>query len=162
MRLKTVTLPPISARIGPPGTSEGAAPPAQDTQAAAEPDCGPARDHPCGDGLQDVMSGRLDRRERSENFSGEILRSDDWRVAVSRDGIQWLLQHRRTTAQEGATAAWDNVSFCQTRAALLRLWRAHTGGDGAGFLEQLPERSTRVPSMFVSQPAARSASRGEP
>ena len=91
----------------------------------------------------EVSSGdsvpRPDRRERSDSYAGEILRAGDWRVALCRDHLQWLLQRRRNPRQEGATAAWDSVGFCRSRAALLRLWRAQTGEDGAALERLLPE-----------------------
>ena len=92
--------------------------------------------------LQVISEGAVsgpDRRERSDSYAGEIWRAGDWRVALCRDEVQWLLQTRRNPRQEGATAAWDSVGFCRTRAALLRLWRAHTGEDGAELLALLPE-----------------------
>jgi hypothetical protein len=91
-------------------------------------------------------------RERSDSYRGEVLRSGDWRVAVCRDGLQWLLQHRRERAKEDATAAWDSVAFCTTRAALVRLWRAHTGQDGADLLGVLPERIARPRRSRYSSP----------
>lgn len=81
-----------------------------------------------------------DTRERSDSYRGEILCVGECRIAVCRDGIQWLLQHRRNGPKEGATAAWGNLGFCTSRAALVRLWRAHTGEDGTDLLALLPGR----------------------
>lgn len=79
-------------------------------------------------------------RERSDRYAGDLHRAGDWRVALCRDGLQWLLQRRRTVRQEGATAAWDSLGYCRGRDALLRLWRAHTGRDGAALARLLPKR----------------------
>lgn len=87
------------------------------------------------------MSALLeDRRERSDRYAGEIHRAGDWRVALCRDGLQWLLQRRRTTRQEGATAAWDSLGYFRGRDALVRLWRAYSGQEGAALERLLPER----------------------
>ena len=79
-----------------------------------------------------------DHRERSDRYAREILRQGSWRVALCRDGLQWILQRRRSGPKEGATAAWDSVGFCRSRAALIRLWRAYTGEDGAALERLLP------------------------
>jgi hypothetical protein len=93
--------------------------------------------HPCAVTLTDG-STPLDHRESSDTYQGELLRLGDWRVAICRDRIQWLLQRRRP-GKAGVGAAWDSLGFARTRAALLRLWRAHTGEDGSELRTLLPE-----------------------
>ena len=90
------------------------------------------------DAVSDLALG-LDRREWSDTYAGEILPMRDCRVALCRDAVQWLIQTRRNPRQEGATVARDSLGFCRTRAALLRLWQASTGEDGAALARHLPE-----------------------
>lgn len=143
MIIRTRTLLPVPKRFGPSSHSEGATPSAEGAQAALASGGLPARDIPTGEDHLRVDPTPRDRRERSDTYSGEILRSGGWRVTVCRDGIQWLLQRRRKAPGESAIAAWTTAAHCVTRTALLRLWRAHTGGDGADLLGLLPERFNR-------------------
>lgn len=80
-----------------------------------------------------------DHREASDLYRGELLRSPcgRWRVAECRNGLQWIIQR---LARSGGpdTARWEGVSFCQTQAALSRLWRLYSGDDGIGLIV-LPE-----------------------
>lgn len=83
-----------------------------------------------------------DHRESAENYRGEVYRLGGWRVAVCKDGIQWLLQvHRRDGTRP--TGRWRSRHYITTRAALIRLWRGETGDDGAALAALLPERIRR-------------------
>lgn len=85
-----------------------------------------------------------DPREAADLYRGDLLRSPcgGWRVAECRIGLQWIIQ-RLARAGGPDTARWEGVSHCQTRAALLRLWRLHSGDDGAA-LSALPEHISDV------------------
>lgn len=79
-----------------------------------------------------------DHRETRDAYRGELFRHGRYRVAMCKDGIQWLLQHQRAHFPPGR-AAWDTLAYCQTRKALSRLYRTHSGQD-APELARLPER----------------------
>ena len=79
---------------------------------------------------------QVSHRECAENYAGELFRHGRYRVAVCRDGLQWLFQRqRRHCAAVGA--AWDTLGYCQTRAALIRLHRSHVATKPAA-LSALP------------------------
>lgn len=80
-----------------------------------------------------------DHRESSDAYRGELRRLGRWRVALCRDGIQYLLQRQRP-GKAGVGAAWDSVSYCVTLTALLRIWRRETGDAGQALMH-LPERA---------------------
>lgn len=69
---------------------------------------------------------QTDHREEADRYRGELFRYGNLRVAVCRDGIQWLLQRRRGTKTLGG-AAWRTIAYCVTRKALTRLYQAHCG-----------------------------------
>lgn len=69
-----------------------------------------------------------DHRETAETYAGELFRLGRYRVAVCRDGIQWLFQRQRPTKSAGG-AVWDTLGYCVTRKGLMRLHRAHVGPD---------------------------------
>lgn len=69
-----------------------------------------------------------DHRETAETYVGELFRLGCYRVAVCRDGIQWLFQRQRPRFPAGG-AAWDTLGYCASRAGLMRLHRAHIGPD---------------------------------
>jgi hypothetical protein len=102
---------------------------------------------------QDVPGSSIpldrDHRESSNTYAGELLRLGQWRISVCQHGLQWLLQRRRPT-KAGVGGAWDSVSYCQTRAAIKRLWRTRTGEDGAELLALLPEHVLAVTSEWRS------------
>ena len=56
-----------------------------------------------------------DHRETAETYGGELFRLGRYRVAVCRDGIQWLFQRQRPSKSAGG-AAWDTLGYCATRA----------------------------------------------
>ena len=80
-----------------------------------------------------------DRRESSDGYRGEIIRSGRWRVIEGTCRRQWVLQ-RLTRAWSPDGGRWEGEHYCQTREALLRLWTASTGEDGALLVALLPER----------------------
>lgn len=69
-----------------------------------------------------------DPRETSDTYYREVFRQGRYRVAVCRDGLQWLFQRKRLECAAGG-AAWDTLGYCVTRSALMRLHQAHIGGD---------------------------------
>ncbi len=77
-----------------------------------------------------------DPRETSETYKGELFRLGRYRVAVCRDGLQWLYQRRRRTITAGG-AAWITLGYCTNKIALMRLHRAHSG-SGAQIIRDLP------------------------
>lgn len=89
------------------------------------------------------QSVHTDHRETSEHYRGEIHRSGDWRVIVCRDSIQWIIQ-RRTRARSPDGARWEGRHYCTTGKALVRLWAASTGSDGAILELVLPKHFPRA------------------
>lgn len=91
------------------------------------------------EGLPDVqaMPG-TDRRETANGYRGVILDLGRYRIAVCRDGLQWLYQRRRP-GFAGVGAAWDTLGYCTTQKAVIRLHRSHMGADAPALLD-LPER----------------------
>lgn len=98
-------------------------------------------------GTPEIAQSKGDRhngsahRETADGYAGELFRSGRYRVAVCRDGLQWLFQRQRPV-KEAVGAAWDTLVYCRSREALMRLYRAHTGTD-ASALAALPERFKR-------------------
>ncbi len=84
----------------------------------------------------------MDRRESSDNYRGELIRDGLYRVAVCRDGIQWLFQRQRP-GKAGVGGAWDTLGYCRRRETLARLWRERAGQEAAAILAFLPERFIR-------------------
>lgn len=89
---------------------------------------------------------QTNRRETSDTYEGVLFRKDRYRVSVCRDGIQWLLQRRRHRISPGG-AAWDNISYCTTRAALMRRYREYCGHTAPEF-SSLPERISEFKSVL--------------
>lgn len=85
---------------------------------------------------------RSDHRETADAYGGELFRLGRYRVAICREGIQWLFQRQRPGFPDGG-AAWDTLGYCATRAGLMRLHRAHIGPDAAA-IAALPERIVRM------------------
>ncbi len=84
-----------------------------------------------------VLPG-ADRRETADLYRGVVLDLGRYRVAVCRDGLQWLYQRHRP-GFAGVGTAWDTLGHCVTRAALIRLHRAHSGAEAPG-IDALPHR----------------------
>ena len=82
---------------------------------------------------------RTDHRETAETYRGELFRHGVYRVAVCRDGIQWLFQRQRPQFPAGG-AAWDTLGYCVSKSGLTRLVRTHIGFD-------LPELDV-LPAQF--------------
>ncbi len=79
----------------------------------------------------------LDHRETSDAYRGVVLCYGSFRIATCRDGLQWLFQRKRP-GFPGGGAAWDTLGYCMTRVGLMRLHRAHIGGE-VPEIEALPE-----------------------
>jgi hypothetical protein len=95
-----------------------------------------------GEGLPDVKARPgTDHRETADGYRGVILDLGRYRVAICRDGLQWLFQRRRP-GFAGVGPAWDSIGYCTTRKALIRLQRSHMGADAPALLD-LPERFKR-------------------
>ena len=82
-----------------------------------------------------------DHKETADDYRGEVLRLGPYRIAVCRDGLQWLLQRQRG-AKAGGGAAFDTLGYWPTRIGLERLHRAHIGLD-TGILVSFPDRIKR-------------------
>ena len=92
-----------------------------------------------GEGVPEAqaMPG-TDHRESADGYRDVILTLGQYRVAVCRDGLQWLFQRRRP-GFAGVGPAWDTLGFCTSRNALIRLQRSHMGAEAPALLD-LPER----------------------
>lgn len=82
-----------------------------------------------------------DHRESSDFYRGEVFRRGRYRVAVCRDGLQWLFQRQRFEFAAGG-AAWDTLGYCVTRKALIRLHQTHKAPQHP-MLQTLPKRFKR-------------------
>lgn len=69
-----------------------------------------------------------DSRETAETYRGELFRLGRYRVAVCRDGFQWLYQRKRAVISPRGVA-WNTVGYCVSRNALARLHRAYNGAE---------------------------------
>lgn len=84
---------------------------------------------------------RTDHRETADDYRGVVFRAGRFRVALCRDGIQWLFQRQRG-ANPGVGAPWDTLGYCATREALMRLHRLATGQD-APEIAAFPDRARK-------------------
>ncbi|CUH42327.1 hypothetical protein RUM4293_01215 [Ruegeria atlantica] len=84
---------------------------------------------------------QTDHRETAENYQGELFRLGIYRIAVCRDGAQWLFQRQRPQSQAGG-AAWDTLGYCVSKSGLTRLVRAHIGSD-LHEMDDLPQQFRR-------------------
>ncbi len=100
-----------------------------------------SRDQSYESGLEDAPLSKTDHRETAETYHGELFRHAVYRVAVCRDGIQWLFQRQRPQFPTGG-AAWDTLGYCAFKSGLTRLVRAHIGCDILE-LDGLPEHFQR-------------------
>ncbi|MBI1416848.1 MAG: hypothetical protein GC146_06450 [Limimaricola sp.] len=87
--------------------------------------------------MTSIAEKDLSTHEAADDYEGVIHRRGQWRVAVCRHDLQWLLQ-RRSGDGSMAGPRWRSVAFCRTRAALVRLWQAETGDEGKA-LASLPD-----------------------
>ncbi|MDA8587067.1 hypothetical protein N9L47_12540 [Rhodobacteraceae bacterium] len=83
----------------------------------------------------------VNRQECADDYQGELMRFGRYRVAVCRDGLQWLYQRARGHRACGA-ARWDAIGYCTTRTALLRLHHRFCG-SAAPEIARLPEHFQR-------------------
>ncbi|MGB3317134.1 MAG: hypothetical protein WBB85_22330 [Albidovulum sp.] len=81
----------------------------------------------------------MDRREISDRYRGEIIRSGKWRIVICKDSYQWILQ-RLTRSESPDGVRWEGRHYFRQRDTAIRLWRKHTGEDGAILMALLPER----------------------
>ncbi|PQV56579.1 hypothetical protein LX70_02151 [Defluviimonas denitrificans] len=88
------------------------------------------------------MTALLDHRETADGYHGEIFRRGGFRVIVCKDGIQWILQRRKSDAGKRAGARWIALGYFLTRDGLARLWHRKTGAS-APEIDALPDRITR-------------------
>ncbi len=100
-----------------------------------------SRDQSYESGLEDSPLSQTDHRETAETYRDELFRHGIYRVAVCRDGIQWLFQRQRPQFPAGG-AAWDTLGYCVSKSGLTRLVRAHIGCD-IPELDALPEHFQR-------------------
>lgn len=62
----------------------------------------------------------LDKREYSDTYHAEIVRSEKYRVIICRDDWQWVLQVRAGIRH--GRPRWDSLSYCRDREVLIKLW----------------------------------------
>jgi hypothetical protein len=84
---------------------------------------------------------KTDHRESADDYQGVVWRKGRYRIAECRDGLQWLFQRQRAGFPTGA-GAWDTLGYCATRNGLMRLHRAHIGGEAAA-IAAFPESFRR-------------------
>jgi hypothetical protein len=94
-----------------------------------------------------------DSRRRSPRDSGESANgyhrlvaalNRKWRVIECCNGVQWILQYRRS-AETCSTPRWQARSHCRTREALIRCCTRHAGPidpAATAILAALPETIT--------------------
>ena len=88
-----------------------------------------------------ARTSKTDHRETADDYRGVVWRDGRYRIAECRDGIQWLFQRRRP-GFPGVEAAWDTLGYATTRNGLMRLHRAHIGGEAAA-IAAFPETFRR-------------------
>ena len=82
-----------------------------------------------------------DHKETTDDYRGEVLRLGPYRIAVCRDGLQWLFQRQRGV-KAGGGAAFDTLGYFCTRKGLEQLHRAHVGPE-TDILASFPDRIKR-------------------
>ena len=80
-------------------------------------------------------------RETADEYANVILRRGRYRVAVCRDGLQWLFQ-KCVTKEHCAGARWRTFGYCTTREALMRVQHSFVGRAWPE-LAMFPERFKR-------------------
>jgi len=98
-------------------------------------------------------------REGADDYRGTLYRQGSWRVAICREGIQYLIQRQRP-GKSGVGGAWDHKRYCVTRFALIRDWHALTGNPSALPLDLLPARASMLASQLPCLPDRQSLSAG--
>jgi len=79
------------------------------------------------EGVAEAKQEARDTRETSDTYCRELFRWGRYRIAICRDGLQWLFQRQRLKFAAGG-AAWDTLGYITARSALLRFHQAHVGG----------------------------------
>jgi hypothetical protein len=80
-----------------------------------------------------TMTSHLSHRETDDRYHGVIARHGRFRIVVCKDGIQWIVQRKKS----GAGGRWEALGYFTTQKALLRLWTA-LGCPDIAQLGQLP------------------------
>lgn len=87
--------------------------------------------------------------ETSDGYGGIVVQlSRRWRVVLCRDGIQWIVQHRKSG---GAERPWRGLGYFAIREGLIRFCtRLKEPIDQAALarLSRLPERATKSRSVI--------------
>ena len=85
------------------------------------------------------------RHETADDYAGTIAHLDErHRVAICKDGIQWILQRRENGT---AKRPWRGLHYCQTRKALVRVCGAACRApdpEAMNTLAELPEHIGRA------------------
>lgn len=85
------------------------------------------------------MSGAT--HEAANDYATLIAEWSGWRVALCRDGLQWLIQKR---AKKACQRPWASRQYCATQKALLRLCAAsHAPCEAMEILRILPDHAGR-------------------
>lgn len=66
---------------------------------------------------------RQDTSESSDNYRNEIFRNGRYRIALCKDGIQWLLQKQ----DRSKGSRWRSERYFTTRASIASQWQSATG-----------------------------------
>jgi len=86
-------------------------------------------------------SSKQAHRENSASYRRAIITHGRFRVAICRNGLQWLFQ-KCTRNEPCARARWKTVGYFVTREALIALQHRSTGANWPE-LTSLPERFPR-------------------
>lgn len=69
--------------------------------------------------------GKHRLKEHSDDYPNVVMSLDErWRVIVCRNGIQWILQYRKSLTKPDL---WEGRSYCQTREGLERAIKEKIG-----------------------------------
>ncbi len=82
------------------------------------------------------------RWETHDQYRDVVVTDGVHRVILCRDAIQWIIQRRRGTVRPGQSA-WDALSYCTTKSALVRLSEPLFDGIPPE-LAALPERCNQL------------------
>lgn len=87
------------------------------------------------------MQREASHRETDASYRGVIVTYGRYRVALCRDGIQWLFQ-KRVTKEPCARARWRTLGYFTTRESLMRFQHKSTSQHWPELMA-LPERFRR-------------------
>lgn len=80
--------------------------------------------------------------EASDSYKSEVTRSGRYRIALCKDGIQWLLQKQDQSNPRGKPGRWRSFRYYATRSVLVRDWHRITGEPlDPEVIAGLPERA---------------------